>query len=432
MANSKLMSSRTYSGTFPSPETPPCGEDDDPSIGIPKGWSSERVPRSSYRNGQYVAAAALMPFSNGRTLPSKWEDAERWICSPVSLGNVSTNSNYCYYGGGPGAGSRTGVHLTHHQRRAKSKSGPLGPIGPEYYGGGYNSFSPVLGVGVINGGRWRNSLTIEPSGLASARFEERLSIEGGGVSEEARRSCPGHGTHWLDSWSGPPSPTQDQIGEVGLTGEHNEALDNKLEQENDNGEPEVERAISRRDMATQMFPGSHSNSTSSAISSPKSSISNTSPRPLLLNESKRDVQTPDFEVRDVQVDKQTSTSRSYHDRDNYLNSSTCIEVDNKISKFERKEARINAWENLQKAKAEAAIQKLEEKLEKKRASSMDKIMRKLQRAEIKAEKMRNIIPSDDDYTESRAISKTTSKIPSFCRMIRLNSSTKNCATCYPF
>ncbi|KAK1376897.1 hypothetical protein POM88_033090 [Heracleum sosnowskyi] len=45
--------------------------------------------------------------------------------------------------------------------------------------------------------------------------------------------------------------------------------------------------------------------------------------------------------------------------------------------IKREEARITGWENLQKAKAEAAIWKLEMKLEKKRSSSMDKIMKKL-------------------------------------------------------
>ncbi|CDP21931.1 unnamed protein product [Coffea canephora] len=38
---------------------------------------------------------------------------------------------------------------------------------------------------------------------------------------------------------------------------------------------------------------------------------------------------------------------------------------------------VIAWEDLRKAKAEAAKRKLEMKLEKKRSSSMDKIMNKL-------------------------------------------------------
>ncbi|KMS95957.1 hypothetical protein BVRB_003200 isoform A [Beta vulgaris subsp. vulgaris] len=440
MANSKLMSSRTLSGTFPSPETPLCGvggdDEEGPSIGLPKGWSSERVPRSSYRSRRYVAAAALMPFSSGRTLPSKWEDAERWISSPVSLGNISTNSNYCYYGGASaGDGARTGYQIARSQRRAKSKSGPLGPVGPEFYGSGYNSFSPVLGVGVINGGRWRNSVTIEPSGLASGRFEERFAMEGGGASEGGRRSCPGHATHWLDSWSGPTSPTQ--VGEVvNLADENNESMNNANvdEQDNSSGEPELDRAISRRDMATQMFPDSQSSSPCSAISTPKSSISTTSPCPILLNDPKRNV--VEFEVRDVQMDKQVSATTSgpflNDDRDYPSNSSAGIVPTNKIPKSQKEEAKINAWEDLQRAKAEAALQKLEDKLEKKRASSMEKIIKKLQRAEIKSQKMRSSLSSDGDQTRSRNILKTASKIPSFCKKFRLNSSTRSCSTCYPF
>ncbi|XP_057541675.1 uncharacterized protein LOC130820350 isoform X2 [Amaranthus tricolor] len=336
MANSKLMTSRTYSGTFPGLDTPPGGEDDGPSIGIPKGWSSERVPRSSYRSRRHVGPTGLMPFSSGRTLPSKWEDAERWICSPVSLGNISTNSNYYYYGSG--AGSRTVSQLAQYQRRAKSKSGPLGPIGPVYYGGGFNTFSPVLGVGVINGGRWRNSVTIESPGLASGRFDENLGVEGGGGSDGGRRSCPGDATHWLDSWSRPLSPTQ---GELNVNDEIIENINNDVELEQDhncNGEqePVVDRAISRRDMATEMFPDSQSSSPrSSAVSSTKSSLSMTSPCPF--DQSNRDnINSSEYEIRDVQVDKHASATRSITENHSITSSTTSFEPDNKISKSQDK------------------------------------------------------------------------------------------------
>ncbi|KAL2906291.1 Remorin 4.1 [Bienertia sinuspersici] len=452
MANNRLMTTRTHSGTFPSPDTPPSGEVG-LSIGIPKGWSSERVPRSSYRSRRHVASAALLPFSSGRTLPSKWEDAERWICSPVSLGNHSisnnnnsnSNNSYCYYGTVDGAGSGSVSQVTQYQRHVKSKSGPMGPVGPGYYTGGYNSFSPVLGVGVINDGKWRNSLTKESSGLESARFEERLGFNGGG--EGGRRSCPGHGeTHWLDSWSGPPSPTQ---GEVNLGDGNNEA--NNVEEERYKDEAGVNRAISRRDMATQMYPENESQNSRpySAISSPKSSTSAQSPRPLLYHEPEpkpkrresRDIQiqSTEYEVRDVQVDKQASSTKSRsnvnvnngREHGNSISTNN-IEEGKQNSKIQREEARINAWENLQKAKAESAIQKLEEKLEKIRESSMSKIIQKLRRAEIKADNMRSSLSSASDKTNSQAISKTTSKIPSFCKKFRLHSSSKSCSTCYPF
>ncbi|KAJ1419131.1 Remorin, C-terminal [Sesbania bispinosa] len=67
-----------------------------------------------------------------------------------------------------------------------------------------------------------------------------------------------------------------------------------------------------------------------------------------------------------------------------------ISTETQTSGLQREEAKIIAWESLQKAKAEAAIRKLEMKLEKKRSSSMDKILNKLRRAQMKAEKMRSI------------------------------------------
>lgn len=102
---------------FPSPGTPNYRH---PSMRIQKGWSSERIPSHTNANKRTVNTA-LFSYSNGRTLPSKWEDAERWIFSPVS-----------------GDGSiRASTHQP--QRRPRSKSGPLGPPGVAYY----QMFSPA-------------------------------------------------------------------------------------------------------------------------------------------------------------------------------------------------------------------------------------------------------------------------------------------------
>ncbi|KAE8711462.1 60S ribosomal protein L10a [Hibiscus syriacus] len=60
-------------------------------------------------------AAGVLPLNNGKTLPLKWEDAERWIFSPVSGDACVRKSN---------------LHL---QRRPKSKSGPLGSPGIAYH-----------------------------------------------------------------------------------------------------------------------------------------------------------------------------------------------------------------------------------------------------------------------------------------------------------
>lgn len=105
-------------GTFPSPGTPNYRHS---SVGIQKGWSSERVPLHNSANRRNVNTALLPYNNNGRTLPSKWEDAERWIFSPVS-GDGAMRSSF-----------------QQPQRRPKSKSGPLGPPGVAYY----QMFSPA-------------------------------------------------------------------------------------------------------------------------------------------------------------------------------------------------------------------------------------------------------------------------------------------------
>lgn len=69
-----------------------------------KGWNSERV--RSVNNG------------GGRVLGSKWEDAERWICSPnLGFGDERSKDSYSHS----------------HQRRPKSKSGPIVPPAALYY-----------------------------------------------------------------------------------------------------------------------------------------------------------------------------------------------------------------------------------------------------------------------------------------------------------
>lgn len=68
-------------------------------------------------------AGLTPPFCVGRTMPSKWDEAERWICSPVSAYAESRNSH------GP------------HQRRPKSISGPIVAPG---VGALYSSYSPVV------------------------------------------------------------------------------------------------------------------------------------------------------------------------------------------------------------------------------------------------------------------------------------------------
>ncbi|XWS33608.1 hypothetical protein CRYUN_Cryun22dG0097700 [Craigia yunnanensis] len=108
--------SLSHLGTFPSPGA--SDYHDNGVVVTSKGWSSERVPHPGNSNGssrRHISASSLTPFYSGRTLPSKWEDAERWICSPVLGYSVSKNVNYQL------------------QRRPKSKSGPIMPPGIAFY-----------------------------------------------------------------------------------------------------------------------------------------------------------------------------------------------------------------------------------------------------------------------------------------------------------
>lgn len=108
----KSSSSSQKLGSFLSPREQNYREK---SIESQKGWSSERKRRNSN---------VTTPFNSGRTIPSKWDDAERWICSPVS----SYANNRSFY------------PQNQIQRRPKSKSGPIVPPGTAYY----SNYSPTV------------------------------------------------------------------------------------------------------------------------------------------------------------------------------------------------------------------------------------------------------------------------------------------------
>ncbi|XP_042941072.1 uncharacterized protein LOC122275850 [Carya illinoinensis] len=92
MKKSSAVSSRK-SGLLPSPRTPNYRQ---AGIGMQKGWSSERVPMQTSTNRRQPANVALLPFNNGRsTLPSKWEDEERWIFSSVPVDGVERSRRWC-------------------------------------------------------------------------------------------------------------------------------------------------------------------------------------------------------------------------------------------------------------------------------------------------------------------------------------------------
>ncbi|WCJ35428.1 Remorin family protein [Euphorbia peplus] len=401
MKKSSVSSRKT--GTFPSPGTPNYRH---ASVGMQKGWSSERVPPHNYGNRRQVNSA-LLPLNSGRTLPSKWEDAERWIFSPVS---------------GDSAG-RTSLQLP--QRRPKSKSGPLGPPGVAYY----SLYSPAMPL--FDGGNPGNFMAGSPfsAGVIAA---DGLAIRGNGqgaafpVRAEPcmARSVSVHGC-------------SEQLAESSLPSQ-----DEKLDGVKD-ASTDISSAVSRRDMATQMSPEGSNRSSSGRR--PSFSASTPSGRPIVELRSA----SLKSEIRDVQVDERVTVTRwsKKHKARHRKKSSEHVddwrkknvddrssawdvsEVSKSISKSKREDAKITAWENLQKAKAEAAIRKLEMKLEKKRSSSMDRIMNKLRSAQKRAQDMRSSVLANQARQVSR--SSHSDKALSF-RKTRQMGSFSGCFTCHAF
>ncbi|KAK9064874.1 hypothetical protein SSX86_016256 [Deinandra increscens subsp. villosa] len=273
-----------------------------------------------------------MPFNSGRTLPSKWDDAERWITSPVA-----------------GFGVCKSVETPDQsQKRPKAKSGPLDGAPAVAYFSNYSPAVPVL------------------EGSSSMSFLAGSPLTTGVIVPDGFLPF-----------------CQD-------------------EKDDENGDL---RVASRRDMATQM----------SSESSPEASPTCMPPRvePSGHHSAR-------LEVRDVEVDRgaaMTKQSKRHGIRSKNTPEANPLaltwnntEGAMKLSKLQKEEARITAWENLQNAKAEASIRKLEMKLEKKKAASLDKILSKHRAAQMKAEKMRRNMSEDVSPRNSH-------KFRSLCRSV---------------
>ncbi|KAE7999618.1 hypothetical protein FH972_004026 [Carpinus fangiana] len=384
-------------GTLQSPGAPIYRDE---SVGSQKGWSSERLPfpRKSRSTRRHLSAASLMPFNGGRTLPSKWEDAERWICSPISGNGIGKNLN------------------SQRPNRPKSKSGPIVPPEVAYY----SHYSPAMQG--LEGGSATNFLAGSPLSagvLAADGLFVRFGSGDGGKSY----LVPAENNLVVQSASLPG--WSEMLSELSLPSSQDEKVDGT--------EETMEcHAVLRRDMATQMSPEGSINSSPRG----KSSFSPTPPSFPSIMETQGD-NSPKLEVRDVQVDKRATVIRwskrqktyvtkkglphvedfNKHAKEAQASSWDIAEAEMNISKLQREEAKITAWENLQKAKAEAAIRKLEMRLEKKKSSSMDKILNKLRMAERKAHTMR----SEALVHQGHQVPKASRKVVSFRKYVWLGS-----------
>ncbi|XP_074582426.1 uncharacterized protein LOC141838759 [Curcuma longa] len=439
MKKNSTASSSARSGTFPSPGTPTYLHGAG-AAGYRKGWSSERVPLPGNGNRRYAGSGVLLPFANGRTLPSKWEDAERWILSPVS---------------GEAYGSSLMPPL--HHRRPKSKSGPL--VAHAGKAGAYSSASPL--VPCFDSGRVGNFTAASPF-LAGVLMPEHSflgndgivrggasanvggigrvdgSVSGGSSVGDKPRSADGE-PYTVRSASTRRCSDSVMESSSSLPCSQDSNTDEQFE-----GTKEVASTASvsvfRKDVATQMSPER------SPPSSPKEIQFSPSASTPALEELENHFSK--FEVRDVQVDDRvtvTRWSKKQISRGSDRRSSSIIEWKKKtveantsawgiaetsksMSKCKREEAKITAWENLQNAKAETEIRKLEMKLEKKRSSSMEKILNKLRAAQKKAEEMRNAVA---DRQTDRVAEATAKKTKFFCKSGRLSSLT-GCFACHAY
>ncbi|CAN8288652.1 unnamed protein product [Cochlearia groenlandica] len=390
--------STNKSSVFPSPGTPTylhtCST-------MQKGWSSERV--ASRSNGvKSPQNTAFLPLYNnsGRTVPSKWEDAERWILSPLAREGAARTS----FGAS-------------HERRPKSKSGPLGPPGTVYH---HSLYSPA--VPMVRGGNMGFLNGISP-------FSAGVLPENNGCSRGSSAAAfPQRNDHCMARSVSIHGCSETLALPSLFPGQDDDIHESMKDAATD------ARAVSRRDMATQMSPDgsirlSPERQCSFSVSSPQAP----SILELLNARSNR------TEAKDLRVDENVSVSRwskrhraLYHG--DHLHGHASSDPQD-LTWVKSEESRIVSWENLQRAKAEAAIRKLEMKLEKRRTSSMEKIMRKVKSAEKKAEEMRRSVLDNRVSNESRgkaASSSLTRNRKKKNKKKKKIASLSGCFTCHVF
>ncbi|KAF8054292.1 hypothetical protein N665_1332s0004 [Sinapis alba] len=371
MRKTSVSSSDSFGG-FLSPGAPSYTDNN-------KGWSSERLPHPSssttainsvHRRRIGSASALTTPFYSGRTIPSKWEDAERWICSPAVTNPPGVSSHFS------------------QQRRQKSKSGPIVPPPT------MPTHPRMMMMRAVEApqGNLKTGLTVVGSpfstGVLKAERVFRGNVGGG----------HGHSQSCAD-----------------LMSEETSSLSSKTDTEE---KAEDTMVVSRRDIATQMTPNNNHKSPQEELS------------PTLVVSV---IEPPcRGEVREVKMDKgakmiikrpkrrvmSSSSSSRIIRRDEVEDNSSSWDISEPamtLFKLHREEAKIAAWENLQKAKAEAAMRKLEVKLEKKKSASMDKILNKLQTAKLKAQEMRRSTVTSGDHGKEQQISRNSVKITHLVR-----------------
>ncbi|CAM0948838.1 unnamed protein product [Alopecurus aequalis] len=401
------VSPQNRSGVLTSPGTP----------SYQQGWSSERVPRPSNGHVAHLGGSGgiALPYNNaGRgVLPSKWEDAERWIFSPNPHDRNSVPQPW----------------------RPKSKSGPLGPP-PARFGAPYSSLSSSA------------SLLLDSSGH-QAPFLPGVLLPEHVWGDDVRGAS---GEDSSNGRAGPPNagrpavwPTRDNL--LLDSSPQSQSLPTSQEYTQDEQVEIKDLAtrnnplILRKDVATQTSPDLSRSSSPSMRPSFSRALSVQQVKEVGSCFSK-------LEIKDVQMDDQvtlTRWSKKHVSRGSDKNSANIIEWKRKtmesksstwevtetakcISKIDdAEEAKMTSWESMQKAKAEAAIQKLVIKLEKKRSYSLERMFNTLRSAHRKTQVVRSTTTANHDQQISRTV-KRTSHLSKNGHM----SSLSGCFTCQAF
>ncbi|XP_039815909.1 uncharacterized protein LOC120678684 isoform X2 [Panicum virgatum] len=411
-----------------SPGTPSYHRHATTVVGYQKGSNSERVIPPSTGHRRHPASSTVLPYSSGRTLPSKWEDAERWIFSPNPSNALGRSIPQLW--------------------RPKSKSGPLGPAGR--FGGPYSSSSSSALF--LESGRVGN-LTVNSPYLAGVLLPEHVC---GGIMDPGRDlgaasgqdSSNGRGARFGQTNGPYPAMRSTRVSQqFGSATESYQSLPTSYESVQDERIESIKDTatsstptILRKDVATQTSPDISRSSSPSMRTSFSHSLSVQQVKELESCFSK-------LEIKDVQVDDRvtlTRWSKKHITRGADKNATNIIEwkkktVESKssawevmeaakcISKIEGEEAKMTAWENMQKANAEAAIQKLVIKLEKKRPYSLERIFNTLRSVPRKAQVVRSTSTGNHDQYMSRSV-KTVPHLSKNGQM----SSLSGCFTCHAF
>ncbi|KAG8087421.1 hypothetical protein GUJ93_ZPchr0010g7740 [Zizania palustris] len=367
-------------GVLTCPGTPSYNRQGTRVAGYQKGWK------------RHQSNTMVLPHNTGRTLPSKWEDAERWISSP----NPSNN-----------ALGRTSLP---QPQRANAKSGPLGPHGR--IGEPYSFASSSSSSSLLDTGRTGNRM-VNPPFLAGVVLPGNLC---GGSSSHTGRVLSG--TSCEDSSNGLGGRSGGANDGNPTCQESTRACTDEQTDITKDSATSRKSAILRKDVATQTSPEQSRSTSPSRRHSFSCSLSVQQVKELESCFSK-------LEIKGVQMDDRvtlTRWSKKHATQGSEKNSTNIIQLKKRsmeskssawavagtakcISKIEGEEANITAWENMQKAKAEAAIEKLVMKLERKRLYSLERIFNTLRSSNRKTHVTRTTTTNLDQHI-SRTVKRT--------------------------